>query len=113
MHIDSYEFGRMVIDGRTYTQDLIITPEGIRENWWRLEGHRLQLPDLAEALATKPQVVIVGTGQPGRLRVDPELRLYLQENGIDLLELPTSQACQRFNLLASKRRVLAAFHLTC
>lgn len=113
MHIDGYEFGRIVIDGKTYTQDLILTPEGVQADWWRLESHRLQLPDIAAALATKPQVLIVGTGQPGRLRVDPELSRYLAEQGIELVELPTAQACQRYNLLASRQRVVAAFHLTC
>jgi len=113
MHIDSYEFGRIVVDGRSFSQDIILLPDGIQDSWWRLEGHRLQLPDVVQALAAKPEVLIVGTGQPGKMRVDPDLAAYLKENRIELIEVPTAQACQTFNALAARRKVAAALHLTC
>lgn len=113
MHIDSYEFGRIVVDGQTFTTDLILSPAGIQDSWWRLEGHRLQLPDVAAALATKPEILIVGQGQPGKMQVDPALASYLQENRIELIAVPTAQACTTFNALAGKRQVVAALHLTC
>ena len=113
MHIDSYEFGRIVIDGRAFTQDIILLPEAIQDSWWRLEGHRLQLPDVATVLAAKPEVLIVGQGQPGKMRVDPELARYLQDLGVELIEVPTAQACTTFNDLSGQRRVAAALHLTC
>ena len=50
MHIDSYEFGRIVVDGRAFSQDIILLPDGIQDSWWRLEGHRLQIPDVAASL---------------------------------------------------------------
>lgn len=113
MHIDSYEFGRIVVDGRVFTQDIILLPEGIQESWWRQEGHRLQLADIGSILAARPEVLIVGQGQPGRMQVDQDLAQYLRQQGIDLIEVPTAQACQRFNALSPHRRVAAALHLTC
>ena len=113
MHIDSYEFGRIEVDGRSFSQDIILLPDGIQDSWWRLEGHRLQIPDLAAALALRPEVLIVGTGQPGKMRVDEALAAYLKENHIELIEVPTAQACQTFNALAGRRKVVAALHLTC
>jgi hypothetical protein len=113
MHIDSYEFGRIVVDGRAYSQDIILLVDGIQDSWWRQEGHRLQIPDVAGALAAQPEVLIVGKGQPGKMQVDPELAAYLQENRIELIEVPTDQACTAYNELAGKRRVVAALHLTC
>ncbi len=113
MHIDSYEFGRIVVDGRTFTQDIILLPEGIQDSWWRQEGHRLQLADIDSILAARPEVLIVGQGQPGRMQVDQELAQYLRQQGIELIEVPTAQACQTFNALSSHRRVAAALHLTC
>jgi len=41
--IEHYSFGRIVIDGKEYTKDLIIYPDKIRANWWRKEGHKLRL----------------------------------------------------------------------
>ena len=113
MHIDSYEFGAIVIDGRTYRSDLLIWPGQIKPDWWRIEGHLLQLPDVAEALAAAPQVLVVGTGAYGNLVVDPELAAHLQEQGIDLVAEPTREACRSLNALAGKRRLAAALHLTC
>jgi hypothetical protein len=113
MHIDSYDFGRIVIDGVAYSQDVLLWPGQVKKDWWRLEGHLLQLPDVAEALAANPQVLVVGKGQPGRLQVDPELALYLKEKGIELVELPTSQAVRVINSQAGRRRLAAALHLTC
>ncbi len=113
MHIDSYEFGRIVVDGRVFSQDIILLPDGIQDSWWRLESHRLQLPDVAAVLASGPEVLIVGKGQPGRMQVDATLAQYLQENHIELVEVPTAQACTTFNDLAGKRQVVAALHLTC
>jgi hypothetical protein len=113
MHIDSYEFGAIVIDGRTYRSDLLIWPGRIKPDWWRLEGHLLQLPDITEALAAAPQVLVVGTGAYGNLVVAPELAAHLQEQGIDLLAVPTGEACRSLNALAGKRRLAAALHLTC
>jgi len=113
MHIDSYEFGRIVVDGRAYTQDLILLPEGIQDSWWRQEGHLLQIADIAGVLAANPEIMIVGQGQPGRMQVDADLVRYLKENGIELMAMPTNRACTMFNNLTGKRKVAAALHLTC
>ena len=53
MHIDEYAFGRMVVDGKTYRKDLILLPEGIREDWWRDEGHSLSKADLTDVFEAK------------------------------------------------------------
>ena len=113
MHIDSYEFGSIVIDGRTYRTDLLIWPGQIKADWWRAEGHLLQLPDVAEALAAGPQVLVVGTGESGRMRLDLELVAYLKDKGIELVAQPTREACRSLNERAGKRRLAAALHLTC
>jgi hypothetical protein len=113
MHIDCYEFGSITIDGQTFRNDLLIWPGQIKQDWWRRESHLLQLDDVRDALAAAPQVLIVGKGDPGRMEVDPALASYLREKGVDLLALPTREACQSINSLAAKRRLAAALHLTC
>ncbi|OGR05932.1 MAG: hypothetical protein A3K23_05960 [Desulfobacca sp. RBG_16_58_9] len=113
MRVDDYDFGQISIDGRTYRQDLLIWPGHIKSDWWRAEGHLLQIPDVFEALAADPQVLVVGTGQPGRMQVDPGLEAYLREKGIELVVKPTREACLVINQMAGKRRWAAALHLTC
>ena len=67
--IDSYDFGRVVVDGKEYTADLIVTPTGVVEGWWRKEGHNLVPDDLLEVVAVHPMVLVVGTGADGIMNV--------------------------------------------
>jgi hypothetical protein len=113
MHVDRYEFGLVVIDGETFNNDLLIWPGRIKHDWWRREGHLLQLDDVAEALAANPQVLVVGMGDPGRMQVDPALAAYLEARGVELMAHPTREACRRINDLSARRRLAAALHLTC
>jgi hypothetical protein len=113
MHIDRYEFGLIVIEGQTFRNDVLIWPGRIKGDWWRQEGHLLQLDDVAEALAAKPQVLVVGQGEPGKMQVDPALAAYLQDRGVELMAHPTREACRVINDLSRTRRLAAALHLTC
>ncbi len=113
MHIDRYDFGQIVIDGVTYRQDLLLWGDTIKKDWWRQESHLLQVADVAEALAAAPEVLVVGQGQPGRLEVDRQLAAFLKDKGIELVAVPTREACRLINSLSGKRRLAAALHLTC
>jgi hypothetical protein len=48
--IEKYSFGKMVINGKTYTQDLIIYPDSIEDSWWRKKGHSLVPEDIPRVL---------------------------------------------------------------
>jgi len=113
MHIESYRFDHLVVDGKAYTSDVIIYPDRVDARWWRQEGHAVCAEDLPEVLADPPEVLIVGQGSPGRMEVRPELREALKQAGVELIEQPTQQACQTYNRLAGQRTVVAALHLTC
>ncbi|HIQ22802.1 MAG TPA: hypothetical protein EYH34_16375, partial [Planctomycetes bacterium] len=80
--IDSYEFGRIVIDGQTFTSDVIIFPDRVDANWWRKEGHRLQLADLEGIWEAQPELLVVGTGATGRMEVAPEVARRLSDQGV-------------------------------
>jgi hypothetical protein len=113
MHIDGYEFGRIVISGQTFSTDVLIWPGRVKSDWWRREAHLLQLDDVVEALAANPQVLVVGRGDPGRMQVDPALAAFLQDRGVELMAHPTREACRVINDLSATRRLAAALHLTC
>ena len=112
--IDSYEFGRIVVDGRVYTSDLIIFGYSVMEGWWRREGHKLCVEDLEEIVRRKPEVLVVGTGYYGLMKVPEEVERYLSSKGIELIIQKTGKAYRTFNeLLGSGRKVAVALHLTC
>ncbi len=112
--IEKYEFGRIVIDGKTYTDDVRIIEGKVLPKWWRKEGHFLDVSDLKEVFSKPVEVLVVGTGHSGVMRVGESVRGYCREHGIKLIELMTGDAVRKYNGLAEKRKgVAGAFHLTC
>jgi hypothetical protein len=88
--IESYDFGRITINGIVYTKDVIITGEKTMAGWMRKEGLCCRLMSVPE-----------------------EAKLYFQRKGIELLVEKTRKACDIFNVLSGTKRTLAALHLTC
>jgi len=111
--IDSYQFGLIVINGKQYTADVIIFPDRVSDNWWRKTGHQLCLDDIAEVLTENPEVLVVGTGVSGLMKVLPEVRQVVDTRGIELIVEATDKACNTYNQLCHSRRAVAALHLTC
>lgn len=114
--IESYSFGVVVIDGKRYTSDVIVFPERVISGWWRREGHKLAVEDLKEILEMKPkpEVLVVGTGYSGLVKVSREVEQRLEREGIELVAQHTREACETFNrLLSQGKHVAAALHLTC
>ena len=113
MNIDSYSFGKIVIEGKSFNSDLIIYPEKVDASWWRKVGHRVQLEDLTAVLAASPEVLIIGTGYMGLMKVPEELRKELRKKNIELQIEDSRRAVEIFNSTNTKRKTIAAFHLTC
>jgi hypothetical protein len=113
--ISEYKFGKIIVNGKVYTHDLIIMAKVgvIVENWWRKEGHLLQFSDLKEVIENKPNTLIIGTGAHSLMRVPQELVDELTSQGIDVIVKPTREACEIYNKLRDKPKVIAALHLTC
>ncbi|MFH2220302.1 MAG: MTH938/NDUFAF3 family protein [Pseudomonadota bacterium] len=112
--IDECAFGRMVIDGKEYTSDLIIYPDGhIEDNWWRKSGHRLSSGDIHKLIQSGPDVIVAGKGVIGRMTPDEELETLLREQGIKFIAESNQKAIGIYNNLVSKGIVGACFHLTC
>jgi hypothetical protein len=112
MRIDNYSFGKIVIAGKTYSNDLIIFPFGIKENWRRKQGHLLQVEDLEDVFNYKPRKLIIGRGYLGVMKVDNKVIDKCNELGIELITEISSKACDIFNKEKSEDTVLAV-HLTC
>ena len=111
--IESYEFGCIVIKGKRYAADVIIYLDRVEDNWWREEGHSLSPVDLWAVVQAEPEVLVVGTGYSGLMRVLPETERYLREHGIRLIAERTTEAVRIYNQLCQSTRVVAALHLTC
>ena len=111
--ISSHKFGRIVIDGRQYDSDIIIFDDRTKEDWRRKTGHTLHIDDIAEAISEKPEILIIGTGTFGRVKVPPEVAKTVAQNSIELIARPTKEACRLYNQYHEKKKVIAVLHLTC
>jgi hypothetical protein len=110
--IESYSFGRVTVDGREETADVIVLPERIVRNWRRRDGHSLVPEDLDEVLEELPGRLVIGTGADGRLHPDPVTLELLRQRGIQVESLPTDEAVRRLQEL-DPAGTAAALHLTC
>jgi len=111
--IESYSFGKIVIDGKMFTSDVIIYPDEVNDSWWRKSGHLLQKDDLIEIIKYNPEILIVGTGNNGLMKVPNDTKQFLESKGIELISAETKKACDIYNKLKGKKKIVAAFHLTC
>jgi hypothetical protein len=110
--LHDYRFGRVLVDGREETRDVIVLPGRVVREWWRRDGHALVLDDLQEVLEELPERLIVGTGATEQMRPDPKAMDTLRARGTEVEVLPTPEAVRRYGRL-DPARTAAALHLTC
>ena len=114
MRIENCAFVSIVIDGKRYTSDLVIYPDGrIEGPWYRKRGHILSSEDIEELIKSDPEVIIAGTGVNGLVKPEKELEKLLDKNGIEFHSAPNGKAMGIYNEISSKKNVGACFHLTC
>lgn len=114
MQINSYSFGSIEVQGKMYTEDLIVYPDRVKSNWWRKEGHSLTIEDLEEIIDYKPEILVVGKGASSCMKVPLSIKNTFKEHRIELVDSDTDNACKLFNELIKKgKKVVGAFHLTC
>ncbi len=114
MHIDSYQFGKIVINGSSYASDIKIINGVVHPNWWRGEGHSLSPEDIEDILQAAPSVLIIGCGASAMMDVPDNTQKILRKLNIRFEILDTAKAVQRLNELSKVcENLAAALHLTC
>ena len=109
--IEDYSFGKIVIDGKHYTDDVILLKEKVIDGWWRKKGHQLSVDDLQKIIDFEPDLLIIGTGSSGRLSVPNSIQ---SKVGFKIKSVPTKKACEIYNKELQKgKKIAGAFHLTC
>jgi hypothetical protein len=112
--INSTKFGSITIDGRVYDRDdnYIVSWDGKIIGLHTAERHLFGKAELEIILKNNPEVIVIGTGDSGLLRVSEEVRSICQQKGIELMEIISREAIIKFNENLDKR-VVAFIHVTC
>jgi hypothetical protein len=117
MDVQLLEFGSIEVEGRAYEHDIVIDQGVVRKRSkkpskpYRAKfGHTPLSSD--EDLPWGGSRLIIGTGAHGNLPIMPEVVAEAARRNIDLVAVPTDQACR---LIAGfkRREVRAVLHVTC
>jgi uncharacterized protein len=109
--IQSYQPGAVTINDVVYTTSIIVSSQGIIPQWPIKHIQELTTEHLQQLLATKPQVILLGTGEK-LLFPRRELLQEVIQLGIGIEVMDSSAACRTYNLLlAEGRRVTAGIIL--
>ena len=110
-------FGSIEVDGQEYENDIIIEAGRIRKRKkkpskpYRGEfGHTPLSAD--EELPWSGDRMIIGTGAYGSLPIMPEVREEARRRGVELIAIPTEDACRLIDSL-DRGGVHAVLHVTC
>ena len=112
VRIDSTKFGEIVIDGKTYYSDVRVWWDGKVE--MRESSHTLEMNEFTALLRKKPEILVVGTGDPGTLKILPEVVQAAEDQKVEIFTETSSKATEMFNaFVADKKKVVAVIHVTC
>ena len=112
--IEDYTFGKISIRGKIYHTDIKIINGAVYPDWWRKDGHAVDIEDIKDILEAKPDILVIGKGNSGYMEPTQQLRDTLKELNIELVEEKTSKAVKIVNKLRHEgKNVAAGFHLTC
>jgi hypothetical protein len=117
MDVQLLGFGSIEVDGRTYEHDIVIDQGVVRKRSkkpskpYRVQfGHTPLSAD--EELPWGGPRLIIGTGAHGRLPIMPEVVAEAERRNVDLVAVPTEDACRLVAGL-KPREVHAVLHVTC
>lgn len=113
MKIESYSFGSIMIDGESFTNDLIIFPGKIDASWWRKRSHKVELEDIPKLLEAEANVIIFGTGAYGLMKIDKKVITHFADKNIEVIIEKTGKAVNTYNEISENKKVIVALHLTC
>lgn len=106
-----------MVDGVTFDHDVVIEGEAVRAREKgpsrSLRGAYGHTPlSAGEAIPWSAPRLVIGTGASGRLPVMADVQRAATEHGVDLVTLPTAEACE---LLRSMKpgAANAILHVTC
>ncbi len=117
MNIDYPSFGEIVVEGKRYDHDIVIEDDIVRPRDKKpsksLKSHYGHTPlSVSEDIPWSKTRLIVGSGYSGRLPVSPDVTEEALRRNVELVVVPTAQACE---LLADldQADVNAVLHVTC
>lgn len=110
--IDFTKFGEISINGKIYYSDMLVCWDGRIE--FRAKKHVFDMDDFVALLKMKPDIIVIGTGQTGVVKISDEVVQVAEDKKIKLYVDPSPKAVDMFNgLIAQGKKAVALIHTTC
>lgn len=115
------KFGMVKFGGKDYSHDIVIhTDDRVEKRNKDISrrkydtSHILSAEEVTDLLDENPEVIIIGRGQSGMLKIGKDTAELLSEKKVKLVDPPTPEAIEEFNKLKNQgKRVAAVIHITC
>jgi hypothetical protein len=115
--VTNVSWGRLRIEGHGSFKDAKLFPGGAKEWDWRESGTShsagIRPSDVEELLELGAEVLVLGTGMYGRLRIGTDTLRLLEERAVTYHQLRTSEAIELYNKLRETEEIGGLFHSTC
>lgn len=105
-------FGSVTVDNKKFHHDVYVDPDG---NIARREGgHKVSADEIKSVLKSNPEVIVIGTGQFGCVKLSEEAARGAEAHGVEVFRARTPRAIKKFNEQVDEgKRIAAIVHVTC
>jgi hypothetical protein len=116
--VDKLSFGSIIIDGKKYSQDVVILSDGAVKkrghNFLVFGSHNIRKEEVEELAQGEPESIIIGTGIYGVAGLAPEAENLAKGKNISLMVRPSHDAVAKLNeLVRQGKKAAALIHITC
>jgi hypothetical protein len=119
LKIDQVSWAKISVSGNDFFQVLLLGQKVIERDVDKLRklfgtSHQVGSWEWKRLLEKGPEIILIGNGWEGALKVDEEAKKKVISLGIELKILITPKAVEEYNqLVKSGKRVNALIHTTC
>ena len=105
-------FGSVTVGHKKFHHDVYVDPDGNIAP--RKGGHQVSAEEIRSVLKANPEVIVIGTGQFGCVKLLEEAARVAEANGVKVVRERTPIAIKKFNELVDEgKRIVAIVHVTC
>jgi len=117
-YISGTQFGSITVERKIYDHDIVINLKGeVIKRKKKLSkkvygtSHTVSLEEAKFILQENAEIVIIGNGQHGVLRLSDEAKEYFRKKHCKVQVLPTPEAVEAWN--NEEGNAVGMFHITC
>ncbi len=112
LNVEFKKFGEITINGQVFYSDMTVYWNGKMS--YRSKEHVVEFGEFMKILKSEPEIVVIGKGEEGVLKVSEEVLRWAKAKKVDLYFENTGKAADIFNAFANQgKKVVGIFHVTC